>query len=91
MRRTRSYAYDFNPPRELGKDDVTGELLVQRDDDRMEIVQARLQAYADQTRPLVDYYAAKGHLANFQGTESKVLYVAIRDYLDERLPASRIE
>ena len=53
----RTYHVKFNPPKVEGVDDVTGEPLVQRDDDREETVIKRLQVYADQTRPLVDYYA----------------------------------
>ncbi|SOE48962.1 Adenylate kinase [plant metagenome] len=54
----RSYHTRFNPPKVEGKDDVTGEALVQRDDDREETVRHRLSVYRDQTRPLVDYYAS---------------------------------
>lgn len=53
----RTYHVKFNPPKVEGKDDVTGEPLVQRDDDREETVRKRLQVYRDQTRPLVDYYS----------------------------------
>ena len=53
----RTYHVKFNPPRVEGKDDVTGEPLIQRDDDREETVKKRLEVYADQTRPLVDYYS----------------------------------
>ncbi|ARP95526.1 adenylate kinase [Bordetella genomosp. 13] len=53
----RSYHVRFNPPKVEGKDDVTGEALVQRDDDREETVRHRLSVYQQQTRPLVDYYA----------------------------------
>ena len=53
----RTYHVKFNPPKEEGKDDVTGEPLVQRDDDKEETVQKRLQVYDEQTRPLVDYYS----------------------------------
>jgi len=52
----RTYHLKFNPPKAPGKDDVTGEPLIQRDDDREETVQKRLEVYAAQTRPLVDYY-----------------------------------
>jgi len=52
----RSYHVRFNPPRQADRDDVTGEPLVQRDDDREETVRHRLAVYRDQTRPLVDYY-----------------------------------
>jgi adenylate kinase len=62
----RTYHIKFNPPKTAGVDDVTGEPLVQRDDDREETVIKRLQVYADQTRPLVDYYStwAKSDPAN---------------------------
>src|SRR5437868_12238516 len=53
----RTYHVKFNPPKVSGVDDVTGEPLVQREDDKEETVRKRLQVYADQTRPLVDYYA----------------------------------
>jgi adenylate kinase len=53
----RTYHVRFNPPKTEGKDDVTGEPLVQRDDDREETVRHRLSVYRQQTRPLVDYYA----------------------------------
>ena len=53
----RSYHVVFNPPKAEGKDDVTGEPLVQRDDDREETVRNRLNVYQQQTRPLVDYYS----------------------------------
>jgi len=52
----RTYHIRFNPPREAGKDDVTGEDLIQRDDDQEETVRKRLQVYHSQTRPLLDYY-----------------------------------
>jgi adenylate kinase len=52
----RVYHVKFNPPKAEGKDDATGEALVQRDDDREETVKKRLEVYRAQTRPLVDYY-----------------------------------
>ncbi|MDO9095280.1 MAG: adenylate kinase [Rubrivivax sp.] len=52
----RTYHLKFNPPKVEGKDDVTGEPLIQRDDDKEETVKKRLQVYQQQTRPLVDYY-----------------------------------
>jgi adenylate kinase len=54
----RTYHVKFNPPKTEGKDDVTGEPLIQRDDDKEATVLKRLQVYQSQTRPLVDYYAA---------------------------------
>ena len=53
----RSYHVTFNPPQQEGMDDVTGEPLVQRDDDKEETVRNRLEVYQNQTRPLVDYYS----------------------------------
>ena len=52
----RSYHVKFNPPKVDGMDDVSGEPLIQRDDDKEETVRKRLQVYQSQTRPLVDYY-----------------------------------
>ena len=52
----RTYHVKFNPPKVAGKDDVTGEDLIQRDDDREEVVRHRLSVYQAQTRPLVGYY-----------------------------------
>ena len=53
----RTYHLKFNPPKVEGKDDITGEPLIQRDDDKEETVKKRLQVYQSQTRPLVEYYA----------------------------------
>ncbi len=52
----RTYHVRFNPPKVEGVDDVTGEPLIQRDDDKEETVRKRLEVYQRQTRPLVDYY-----------------------------------
>jgi len=54
----RTYHVKFNPPKVAGRDDITGEPLIQRDDDRQETVKKRLDVYSAQTRPLVDYYAS---------------------------------
>ena len=53
----RTYHVKFNPPKVDGIDDVTGEPLIQRDDDKEDTVKKRLEVYSAQTRPLVDYYA----------------------------------
>ena len=52
----RTYHIIFNPPKEEGKDDVSGEPLIQRDDDQEETVRKRLDVYHTQTEPLIDYY-----------------------------------
>ena len=62
----RTYHVHFNPPKVEGRDDDTGEPLIQRDDDREETVKKRLAVYHEQTRPLVEYYtrwAASGDAA----------------------------
>ena len=62
----RTYHVHFNPPKVEGRDDATGEPLIQRDDDREETVKKRLAVYHEQTRPLVEYYtrwAASGDAA----------------------------
>jgi adenylate kinase len=53
----RTYHVVFNPPRVAGKDDATGEPLIQRDDDAEETVRKRLQVYHSQTAPLIDFYS----------------------------------
>jgi adenylate kinase len=53
----RTYHVKFNPPKVEGRDDVTGEPLIQREDDKEETVKKRLEVYAAQTRPLVEYYS----------------------------------
>jgi len=53
----RTYHVTFNPPKVAGQDDVTGEPLIQREDDKEETVRNRLDVYSAQTRPLVDYYS----------------------------------
>jgi len=52
----RTYHLKFNPPKVAGKDDVTGEALILRDDDKEETVKKRLQVYHSQTKPLIEYY-----------------------------------
>jgi adenylate kinase len=58
----RTYHIMFNPPKAPGKDDVTGEDLMQRPDDREESIKNRLEVYRRQTEPLVDFYSDKGLL-----------------------------
>ena len=54
----RTYHVEFNPPKVSGKDDVTGEALIQRDDDREATIAKRLEVYHSQTKQLVDYYSS---------------------------------
>merc|ERR1719242_1871925 len=55
----RSYHTKFNPPKVEGKDDVTGEALIQRKDDTAEALKTRLEAYDSQTLPILDHYSSK--------------------------------
>lgn len=75
----RTYHVEFNPPKEAGKDDVTGEELVQRDDDKEETVRKRLEVYHDQTEPLVEFYST---LASNEG-EAAFFYVEGVGSVDE--------
>lgn len=61
----RTYHVEFNKPKQEGLDDITGELLVQRDDDKEATVKTRLEVYHQQTKPLVDFYSAKSQTAVF--------------------------
>ena len=61
----RTYHVVFNPPKQEGLDDVTGEPLIQRDDDQEETVRKRLSVYHEQTKPLVGFYSAADQKAKF--------------------------
>ena len=61
----RTYHVLFNPPKVEGLDDVTGEALILRDDDKEETVRKRLSVYHEQTKPLVGYYSAEGQSVKF--------------------------
>jgi adenylate kinase len=82
----RTYHIHFNQPKVAGKDDATGEDLIQRDDDREETVRKRLQVYHDQTKRLIDYYsqwAAKGegHAPDYHKISGTGSVAEIRDRL----------
>ena len=62
----RVYHVAFNPPQTSGIDDITGEALIQRDDDREETIRKRLQVYHEQTAPLINFYS------NLAGTDAPV-------------------
>ena len=65
----RSYHLEFNPPEKDGVDDVTGEPLTQRDDDKPETVKNRLEVYWEQTNPLIVYYRSKSVQTNLKYIE----------------------
>ncbi|XP_045451329.1 GTP:AMP phosphotransferase AK3, mitochondrial [Melitaea cinxia] len=78
----RVYNIGFNTPKVLGKDDVTGEDLIQRPDDKPEAVQKRLEIYESVTRPVINYYKEKGILKQFEGKTSNEIWPKVTDYLD---------
>lgn len=85
----RVYNEGYNPPRVAGRDDVTGEPLVQRDDDRPETVRERLQQYEEQTHPVLEYYRGCGLLRVFSGTKSDEIWPLVKRYLLEELPSQQ--
>lgn len=70
----RTYHLIYNPPKDEGKDDLTGEPLIQRDDDQEEIVRDRLKVYHDQTAPLISYY--KNWVEQDVSVAPRYIYVA---------------
>jgi adenylate kinase len=77
----RTYHVMFNPPKVAGIDDVTGEPLIQRDDDKEETVRKRLEVYHEQTKPLVGYYKQKAEQGDvkFASIDGVGSVEAIRD------------
>ncbi len=73
----RTYHIEFNPPKVEGKDDVTGEDLVQRDDDQEETVRKRLNVYHEQTSPLIKYYTEEANKS-----DAKLKYVSVNGMQD---------
>ena len=86
----RVYNQTYNPEKVRGKDDETGEPLVQRDDDKPDTVKARLVAYEEMTAPLIAHYEAlaektgKMSVGKFAGTESDVIFPEIVSWLEEK-------
>ena len=79
----RSYNIEFNPPKIEGKDDITGEKLVQREDDKEEIVESRLKTYYRLTEPLIGYYKKEDLLKEIDGTGSpENIYTEIKQTLN---------
>ncbi|XP_076614017.1 GTP:AMP phosphotransferase AK3, mitochondrial [Chaetodon auriga] len=81
----RVYNTDFNPPKVPGFDDVSGEPLVQREDDTPETVTRRLKAYENQTEPVLEYYRSKGVLQTFSGTETNKIWPHVEVFLHKKL------
>ncbi|NXE69545.1 KAD4 kinase, partial [Calcarius ornatus] len=82
----RVYNMDFNPPQSQGVDDLTGEPLVQRDEDRPEAVAARLRKYKDAAKPVIELYKSRGILHSFSGTETNKIWPYVYSLLSSRIP-----
>ncbi|XP_045510625.1 GTP:AMP phosphotransferase AK3, mitochondrial [Colias croceus] len=78
----RVYNIGFNTPKVMGKDDVTGEDLIQRPDDKPEAVKKRLEIYESMTKPVIDFYKSKGIIKDFEGRTSDEIWPMIIKYLD---------
>lgn len=79
----RVYNTGFNDPKVPGKDDVTGEDLIQRDDDKPETVQNRLDVYEETSGPLRDFYRERGMLHTFTGDKTDVIWPMVEKFLKE--------
>ncbi|NWX35313.1 KAD4 kinase, partial [Notiomystis cincta] len=89
----RVYNMDFNPPHVQldgsvppGVDDLTGEPLVQREEDRPEAVAARLRKYKDAAKPVMELYRSRGILHSFSGTETNKIWPYVYTLLSSKIP-----
>ena len=78
----RVYNDSYNPPRQPGVDDVTGDPLTHRHDDRPEVVAERLKLYEEQTKPVLEFYKQLGLLETFSGTESDVIWPQVERFIE---------
>ncbi|XP_078046518.1 adenylate kinase 3 isoform X1 [Augochlora pura] len=81
----RVYNIGFNSPKVPGKDDVTGEPLCKRDDDKVEIVQKRLDNYAKENDPVLAFYEGVGILKTFRGSSTDELWPNVKDAITKFL------
>ncbi|KAJ8872939.1 hypothetical protein PR048_026555 [Dryococelus australis] len=84
----RVYNMDFNAPKVPGLDDVTGEALVQRVDDRPETVRRRLEIYSSMTKPILELCDQAGILNNFYGSKTDGIWPNVLNYLKEQMVPS---
>jgi len=84
----RVYHVESDPPKHEGRCDVDGSRLVQRDDDKPEVVKERLEVYHEQTEPLVSYYDERGLLRRIDGTRSPI---EVHDHVRAVLATLRLE
>lgn len=81
------YNTDFNAPKVSGHDDVTGEPLVQREDDKPESVKRRLEIYSQMAGPILEYYAEQNVLAQFSGKTTNEIWPQVYKYLATKIEA----
>jgi adenylate kinase len=84
----RPYHVEFNPPKVPGKCDVDGSDLIQRDDDKPEVIRKRLEVYHRSTSPLVQYYEDRGLLRRFDGTRPPT---EVHDHVRATIATLRLE
>jgi adenylate kinase len=84
----RVYHLEFDPPEREGVDDVDGSPLVQREDDKAEVVAARLAKYHESTHPLIEYYEERGLLRRFDGTRPPT---EVHDHIRATIATLRLE
>ncbi|CAD6995899.1 unnamed protein product [Ceratitis capitata] len=84
----RVYNVGFNDPKVPGKDDITGEDLVQRDDDKPEVVAQRLQVYEEMLRPVLEYYQKQELITNFRGRTTAEIWPQVEQFLVEKTKAA---
>ncbi|KAF9577235.1 hypothetical protein BGW38_007692 [Lunasporangiospora selenospora] len=80
----RVYNLSYNPPKQSGVDDITGEPLERRPDDNPETFKVRLQKHHELTEPLLDYYRQRNILITLAGKTSDEIYPQIQDLLQSR-------
>jgi len=84
----RTYHVAYDPPKHPGRCDIDGTQLLQRDDDKPDVVQARLSKYHEATSPLVSYYEAQGLLRRFDGSRAPV---EVHDHIRATIATLRLE
>jgi adenylate kinase len=83
-----NYHVDFDPPKREGICDQDGSRLIQRDDDKPEVVKKRLEVYHEQTEPLIDYYDERGLMRRIDGTRSPA---EVHDHIRAVIATLRLE
>lgn len=79
----RVYNEGFNPPQRSGFDDLTQEPLMQREDDKPETIERRLNVYLEQTKPVLKFFQDIGVLNTFSGMETDVIYPMVVQHLKQ--------